>query len=114
MSWKHFSDQEVEGLSPALVEKLDLARDICGFAFHITSGLRLPNHNADVGGVPDSAHLKGLAADLRRPVGEDECFKMVWALGLAGCRRIEIATKHIHVDVDDSKPAPVMWFGVSH
>lgn len=30
----------------------------------VTSGYRCPEHNADVGGVPDSLHIKGLAADL--------------------------------------------------
>ena len=113
MIWKHFSKEEVENLDPILVAGLDMARDICKFPFKITSGYRAPEHNAEIGGVPDSAHTKGKAADLQRPQGEELLFKMLWALGVAGFKRIEVATRHIHVDIDDTKPQYVMWFGES-
>ena len=35
----------------------------------ITSGQRSPEHNAQVGGVPNSAHLDGSAADIVPPEG---------------------------------------------
>ena len=113
MVWEFFSDKEVEGLAPMLVASLDKARKICGFPFKITSGFRPPAHNAEIGGVIDSSHTKGLAADLARPQGDEPLFKMIWALGLAGFKRIEIASRHIHVDVDPGKPQYVMWFGES-
>lgn len=111
--YRNFSDGEVEGLDERLVSKLDDARDVCGFPFKITSGLRQPEANANIGGVPNSSHLKGLAADLARPTEYEPLWKMIWALGLSGFKRIEIATRHIHVDIDDSKPSPVMWYGES-
>lgn len=111
--WKYFTPEEIRGLDESLVGMLDFTRETCGFPLQITSGYRDPAHNAEIGGVPDSAHTKGLAVDLRKPIGLDQLLKMVWALGLAGFRRIEIADRHVHVDMDLGKGHPVMWFGVS-
>lgn len=114
MSLKHFTPEEVKGLDEDLAARLDMARDLCGFPIVITCGVRTPEDNARVGGVGDSAHLTGKAADIRRPVGIDQAIQLGWALGLAGLRRFEVADKHFHVDVDPSKPAPCTWLGVSH
>ncbi|THB70844.1 MAG: peptidase M15, partial [Desulfovibrio sp.] len=46
-----------------LVVMLDKARTFTATPFTITSGYRSPAHNRKVGGVPGSAHTKGLAAD---------------------------------------------------
>lgn len=58
-------------------------RDAWGKPLQITSGYRCPELNAKVGGSPTSAHLAGLAADIR-PAGEpsaEECRAFVrWAL----------------------------------
>lgn len=114
MSFKHFKDEEVVGLSSDLVHLLDWTRDICGFPIVITSGFRTPEHNATVGGVQDSTHTDGEAVDIRLPIGLEQQFKLVWALGLAGFNRMGIYTKHIHVDVSDERPQNVMWYGDSH
>lgn len=45
------------------VNKLQALRDSVG-AIHITSAYRCPSHNAAVGGVPNSRHLKGDATDI--------------------------------------------------
>jgi len=112
--YRHFSDEEGNGLDAELMDRLDFARDLCGFPIVITSGLRTPEQNASAGGVSDSSHLLGLAADLHSPTGQFEREKMIWALGRAGFRRIELATKHIHVDVNPNKQQDVAWFGVSN
>lgn len=107
---KHFSAEEVAGLAPELVRMLDRARGLAHIPFHITSGYRPPAQNEVVGGVQDSAHLRGLAVDIA-------CYdsrarmKMVTALIVAGCRRLGVYRSHIHADVDDSLPADVLWFG---
>lgn len=111
--WKHFSEEEVSGLNLDLVAMLDLAREICGFPFKITSGLRTPEKNAAVGGVEDSSHIKGLAVDLAAPIEAGLREKMAWSLGLAGFKRIGSYERHFHVDIDAWKDQYVMWFGKS-
>lgn len=49
----------------ALVEVvLDPAREALGKPITVNSGFRCPLHNAAVGGVPNSQHLRGEAADV--------------------------------------------------
>ncbi len=49
----------------ALVEHvLDPARERLGMPIIVNSGYRCPKHNAEVGGVKNSQHLKGEAADI--------------------------------------------------
>ncbi len=110
---KFFDDAEVAGLVPELVEKLVEAREHCDYPFVITAGLRSPEHNAAVGGVPSSAHLTGEAADLACPHAEAR-LKMLRALFAAGFTRIEVGTRHIHVDVSKTLPQNVCWVDVSH
>ena len=50
----------------ALVDNvLDPARDQLGRSIIVNSGYRCQKHNAEVGGVPASQHLRGEAADIR-------------------------------------------------
>ena len=50
----------------ALVEAvLDPARERLGKPIYVNSGYRCPRHNAAVGGVPNSQHMRGEAADIR-------------------------------------------------
>ena len=49
----------------ALVDHvLDPARERLGMPITVNSGYRCPTHNAKVGGVKNSQHLKGEAADI--------------------------------------------------
>lgn len=112
-TWKYFKDEEVLGLDKELVSKLDSARHVAGVPFRITSGKRTAEENQLAGGVQDSAHETGLAVDLRVPDGTSR-FLMVSALLQAGFKRIGVYDKHIHVDIDASKPQNVLWVGVSH
>lgn len=49
----------------ALVDNvLDPARQAFGGPVYINSGYRCEKHNAEVGGVPNSQHLRGEAADI--------------------------------------------------
>lgn len=50
-----------------LAEGLEAARAILGRSMHVTSGYRNPRVNAAVGGVRNSAHALGLAADFMTP-----------------------------------------------
>lgn len=51
-------------LSPALVRALEDIRAKAGEAVHVTSGYRPPGYNREVGGVSNSCHIDGLAADI--------------------------------------------------
>jgi uncharacterized protein YcbK (DUF882 family) len=51
-------------LHPALVHHLDRLRDECGVT-RVTSGFRTGAYNDRVGGVDDSRHIYGMAADVR-------------------------------------------------
>lgn len=107
--YKYFKESEVMGLSPALVEMLDKARGLAGIPFVITSGIRTEEHNESVGGVKDSAHLKGLAVDL---LVKDSVAggKILIALVGAGFKRFGFYEDgHIHVDIDPEKPSPCYW-----
>ena len=50
---------------PVFQEKMDELREIHGAPIHINSGFRCHTHNTRVGGVTNSYHTKGLAADIR-------------------------------------------------
>lgn len=49
----------------ALVDILQQIRDHFGVSVDINSGYRCKEHNADVGGDPNSSHMQGMAADIR-------------------------------------------------
>lgn len=109
----YFKPEEIEGLDAELVAKLDWARGRSGVPFIITSGKRSPEENERVMGVDASAHMKGLAVDLRCSDSQAR-YKMLNALFLSGFKRLGVYDKHIHADLDSSLPQEVVWVGLSH
>lgn len=109
MIYKYFSEKEIVGLKPELVELLDKARGIAGIPFVINSGYRTLANNEDVGGVKDSSHIKGLAVDLRAR-NSTEHFLITKALIQVGFTRISRSyPNHIHCDIDPYKPKNVLF-----
>ena len=51
----------------SLASALEQVRTLLSYPIHITSGYRSPRLNAQLGGVADSAHLVGFAADFVCP-----------------------------------------------
>ena len=95
-------------MDPTFLDALDEARDLAGVPFRISSGFRSKAHNAEVGGVPSSAHCQGFAADIAC-TGSRERLLIVRALISAGINRIGISTNFIHADASDTKSAEVLW-----
>ncbi len=116
--WKHFTDEEVKGLLPEFVDKLDEAREIAGIPFRITSGKRGSGDNATVGGVQDSAHLRGRAVDLRSRSSHTHSRIIDSAKDVGITRRGYYTDQwggqtHVHIDDDPTLPQHVIWYGVS-
>lgn len=57
------------GMEPFLLSLLDVLRHRIGKPLIVSSGYRCRVHNLEVGGVVDSQHTKGTAADILVPVG---------------------------------------------
>lgn len=66
-SIKYFTTAEFDNpsaMNQQLVNMLDALRDKFGQPIKINSSWRDPAHNAEVGGVADSSHMKGCAVDV--------------------------------------------------
>jgi len=118
MDWsriRHFKAEEFacpccgrSEMSQEFLDRLDLARKACGFPLQVTSGFRCEAHNAAVGGKPDSAHLRGLAADVACPDSRSSLL-LVRALLDAGIHRIGVAKGCVHRDSAADLPWPALW-----
>ena len=94
-------------VSTELIDLLERMREEHG-PIHITSGCRCAVYNAQCGGVANSAHTRGTAADLRVQGGTErrkllDLAVMHWASGIG------VANSFIHVDVDSTLPRPMAW-----
>tara|TARA_B100001250_G_scaffold155561_1_gene133707 strand:+ start:2513 stop:2878 length:366 start_codon:yes stop_codon:yes gene_type:complete len=88
---------------------LDEARDIAGIQFKIISGYRTPQENLKSGGLSNSSHLIGRAADIHcTHIGKR--LKIIEALSMVGFQRFGIAKDYIHVDNDDQKPNSIWLY----
>jgi zinc D-Ala-D-Ala carboxypeptidase len=115
-AWKFFKRSDfackcgcgTNGIQDTLIDRIDEARDKSGIVFRVTSGYRCPKHNKEVGGKPDSAHLKGLAVDISIPDGFSRYSALLGALQ-AGFTRIGIGKNFIHLDIDGDKVQDNIW-----
>ena len=113
----HFSSREFacqcgcgsDQVSQELVSKLEMTRMMYGKPMKISSGIRCEGHNKDVGGVDNSTHIYGWAAD----IAINGCFERDQLVGFlrANFSRMGISKRFIHVDVGDKhdKPSPCLW-----
>ena len=117
MTWNYFRPEEVPGLDNELMAKLDQARHLAGVPFVITDGLRSGTGKQDRNAVNNSAHLSGMAVDLRCQDSRT-LYKMLSALYTVGFKRVGIyfitesgktRPTHIHVDVSVTLPQEVCW-----
>ncbi len=112
---KHFKHYEFDCphcgklfISEKLLLLLNELRERINKPLIITSGFRCIEYNRRIGGVPNSAHTKGLAVDIACETSTDRFYIVSFATQL-GFRRIGINKRFIHLDIDESKPKPVIW-----
>ncbi|ARU48318.1 D-Ala-D-Ala carboxypeptidase family metallohydrolase [Sulfurospirillum diekertiae] len=112
---KHFKKEEftckcgcgLNNINDDLVILLDTARQSANVSFKINCGCRCEKHNKEVGGVEDSAHTKGLAVDIST-LSDSVRFNIVSALLKVGFKRVLLYDTFIHVDMDLTKPNPIL------
>jgi len=90
------------------LEVLEAIREDAGIPFIITSGFRTEEYNIKVGGVENSAHLRGKAADIRAGNARNKYIIVHFAIK-HGITRIGIGKTFIHLDIDQVLPNPAIW-----
>jgi zinc D-Ala-D-Ala carboxypeptidase len=105
---KYFEEINDGNMDLGFLAKLDEAREIADIPFKINSAFRTPEHNAKIGGKPNSSHLRGLAVDIRAADSRTR-FIILNALIKVGFNRIGIAKTFIHIDDDPEKSGKVVW-----
>jgi len=95
-------------MDECFLQMLDNARELYGKPMRVNSGYRTKEHNAKIGGVKNSSHILGLAADISCKSSSDR-FDMLNAFMQAGFKRIGVASSFIHVDTDENKSQNIIW-----
>lgn len=90
-----------------LLSKLNQLREKFGGPIIVNDALRCARHNAEVGGVNDSEHMTGQAADLRVDNSTDR-LKLVKA-AVEIFNRVGVGKTFLHVGVSPSLGQDVMW-----
>lgn len=82
-----------------LVDVLDKIRERVGRPVYIESGYRCEDHNREVGGVPNSQHVLGTAADITVDnISIDELADIAKECGADGVGRY-YGLQFVHIDV---------------
>lgn len=109
MGSKYFSDEELvckccgnlppNGIDSKLLNVIDAIRESVGGPVSLSCAYRCPAHNAEVGGVPDSQHVQGCAADVLVPDGMsvDKFAQLAESCGADGIGRY-YDSLFVHVD----------------
>jgi len=104
-------DVRIDPFIPKLCQAI---RTAWGAPVYITSGVRSIEHNIEVGGAPNSSHLRGLAVDISdNNKGEmlSSKFRYVAMMTLVNMNigRIGLSDTFIHFDIDKEKGQDVIW-----
>lgn len=106
---KYFSNDELackccgqlpaNGMDDRLLQILDAIREVIGGPVTLSCAYRCPDHNAEVGGVPNSYHIQGIAADVIVPDGltVDQLAGIAEQCGADGIGRY-YGQEFVHVD----------------
>ena len=114
---KYFAPQEFKRCSPScsiedmdqkFLDTLDALRAQAGIPLVLNCAYRSVAHDRAKGRSGDSAHTRGLAADIRCNAGATR-MKIVRAALALGITRIGIGSSFVHVDIDKSLPQDTIW-----
>ena len=106
-------------MSPLFLDFIDELRARCDFPFRVTSGYRTEEYHQSLTDrgfhtIKNSAHLKGLAADIvikdsvKRALFVGHALQLVHELGLPF--RVGIKKNSFcHIDIDETKTNPRLW-----
>lgn len=100
-----------DGMNESLLEKLDALRELVKVPVYISCGYRCPSHNAEVGGVENSQHVLGNAADIYTDdLTVDELADAAVKIGFDGIGRY-YSDEFVHVDCreDGQSPNEYTW-----
>ncbi len=108
---KHCGENKID---QRVIDLAQAIRDEIGQPVRVNSGYRCEYHNARVNGVPNSNHIKGLAADLSCAAGADALLAVIKKLYAEGripqlgyCIRYK-KRNFCHVDVV-KRPSGNIW-----
>ena len=79
-----------------------------GASLEFSSGYRCKACNAAVGGVKNSAHLRGKAVDILADTSSER-FSIAKAVFSLGFLRLGVGKTFIHVDIDAALPQQMLW-----
>lgn len=91
-------------ISPKLVNALQVLRDIIKLPIIINCGCRCAKHNVEIGGVKNSQHMLGTAADIRcKNLSPKELKKFAEQIPEFNNGGIGLYKTFLHVDVRGNK-----------
>lgn len=92
-----------------LVDALEELRGIVGVPVDVDDAYRCPVHNKAVGGVPDSEHLQGIAADIRiHGMDAEGMYQHALQVPAFANGGIGVATHQGYIHVD-TRSRPARW-----
>lgn len=104
----HVLDGLTDEFKRYVLEFADYMDRTYGVDLLISSAYRSPEGNKRVGGVRGSAHTKGMAVDIAVSGGKERFLVVKGALEF-GFKRIGVGHRHVHLDMDLSKPFPTIF-----
>ena len=112
----HCCGRGADKIDRRLIELLEQLRAKAGAPIHINCGYRCPKHNAEVGGVQNSQHVLGTAADITIPqIDFDAAQRLVIDTNFDGIGFYPPLEKggawFIHVDIrDGGNGSHILWW----
>lgn len=107
---KHCGELPTGGMNEVLLERLDRLRSMYGRPIFVSSGYRCTYWNMINGGVPNSQHKLGNAADIWVNGDFEEFKQIVLASGLFDSVGVYESQEFCHVDTRDNGEHPNYYY----